>query len=135
MIIEEPGTDLDEGTKNLLDDTTTRLLPGRTAIFLPHRVSTLPSCNTSHLINKGRIVASGTHKELLSGNKLYLYLHYLLTLLSNSSMRSSIWTPPVRSISRTAARYSSSLNVRRNSSAISGGVGVNNDPTAPAESA
>ncbi len=77
VIIEEPETDLDEDTKSLLDDTMTRLLPGRTAIFLPHRVSTLRSCNTIHLINKGRIVASGTHKDLLSGNKLYRHLHYL----------------------------------------------------------
>jgi ATP-binding cassette subfamily B protein len=77
LIIEEPETDLDEDTKSLLDDTLTRLLPGRTAIFLPHRVSTLRSCNTIHLISKGRIVASGTHKELLSGNKLYRHLHYL----------------------------------------------------------
>jgi ATP-binding cassette subfamily B protein len=77
LIIEEPETDLDDDTKSLLDDTLARLLPGRTAIFLPHRVSTLRSCNTIHLINKGRIVASGTHKELLAGNKLYRHLHYL----------------------------------------------------------
>ncbi len=77
LIIEEPETDLDEDTKSLIDDTMTRLLPGRTAIFLPHRVSTLRSCNTIYLINKGRIAAAATHKELLSGNKLYRHLHYL----------------------------------------------------------
>jgi ATP-binding cassette subfamily B protein len=77
LIIEEPETDLDEDTKNLLDDTLARILPGRTAIFLPHRISTLRSCNTIHLINKGRIVASGTHKELLASNKYYRHLHYL----------------------------------------------------------
>src|SRR5437764_1458419 len=46
LIIEEPEADLDEDTKNLLDDTMARLLPGRTAIFLPHRISTLRSCQT-----------------------------------------------------------------------------------------
>src|SRR5262249_8602442 len=40
LIIEEPDADLDEETKDLLDDTMTRMLPGRTAIFLPHRIST-----------------------------------------------------------------------------------------------
>jgi ATP-binding cassette subfamily B protein len=77
LIIEEPDTDLDEDSKNLLDDTLARFLPGRTGIFLPHRISTLRSCNTIHLINKGRLVASGTHKELLGGSKLYRHLYYL----------------------------------------------------------
>jgi ABC-type multidrug transport system fused ATPase/permease subunit len=77
LIIEEPDTDLDEETKNLLDDTLARALPDRTAIFLPHRISTLRSCNTIHLFNKGRIVASGSHKELLGSSKLYRHLYYL----------------------------------------------------------
>jgi ATP-binding cassette subfamily B protein len=77
LIIEEPDSDLDEDTKNLLDDSLARFLPGRTGIFLPHRISTLKACNTIHLMNKGRIVASGTHKELLASNKLYRHLHYL----------------------------------------------------------
>jgi ABC-type multidrug transport system fused ATPase/permease subunit len=55
----------------------TRVLPGRTAIFLPHRISTLRSCDRIHLLSKGRIVASGVHKELLSTNALYRHLHYL----------------------------------------------------------
>jgi ABC-type multidrug transport system fused ATPase/permease subunit len=77
LIIEEPDTDLDEDTKNLFDDTLARILPGRTAIFLPHRISTLRACNTIHLFNKGRIVASGTHKDLLASSKLYRHLYYL----------------------------------------------------------
>ena len=42
-----------------------------------HRVSTLKSCNTVHLVNKGRIVASGAHKDLVHGHKLYRHLYYL----------------------------------------------------------
>lgn len=77
LIIEEPSAELDDDTKNLLDDTLARLLPERTTIFLPHRISTLKACNKIYLLNKGRVVASGTHKELLAGNKLYRHLHYL----------------------------------------------------------
>ena len=77
LIIEEPDTDLDDDTKDLLDDTLTRTLPGRTAIFLPHRISTLRSCDRIFVLHKGRVVASGTHKELLGGNQLYRHLHYL----------------------------------------------------------
>jgi ATP-binding cassette subfamily B protein len=77
LIIEEPETPLDEDMKSLLDDTMTRMLPGRTAIFLPHRISTIRSCDKLFLLHKGRVVASGVHKELLAQNPLYRHLHYL----------------------------------------------------------
>jgi ATP-binding cassette, subfamily B, bacterial len=77
LIIEEPDTALDEDTKSLLDDTWSRILPGRTAIFIPHRISTIRSCDALFLLHKGRIVASGVHKELLTQHPLYRHLHYL----------------------------------------------------------
>jgi ATP-binding cassette subfamily B protein len=77
LIIEEPEAALDDDTKALVDDTMTRLLPGRTAIFLPHRVSTIKSCDRIFLLNHGRIAASGQHRELLAQNPLYRHLHYL----------------------------------------------------------
>jgi ATP-binding cassette subfamily B protein len=77
LIIEEPDAELDDETKALLDDTMTRILPGRTVVFLPHRISTMRACNTIHLLSRGKIVASGGHKELLATNKLYRHLHYL----------------------------------------------------------
>ena len=76
LILEEPEKALDEGSKDLLDDTMARVLPGRTVIFLPHRISTIKSCDTLYLLNRGRIAASGVHKELLQ-NPLYRHLHYL----------------------------------------------------------
>jgi ATP-binding cassette subfamily B protein len=77
IVIEEPESALDDDTKSLIDDTLTRFLPGRTAIFLPHRISTIRSCDTLYLLHKGRIEASGVHKELLSSNPLYRHLHYM----------------------------------------------------------
>src|SRR5262249_61712973 len=77
LIIEEPEAALDEDTKSLLDDTLARVLPGRTAIFLPHRISTLRSCDRIFLLHKGRLEATGDHRGLLSNNQLYRHLHYL----------------------------------------------------------
>jgi ATP-binding cassette subfamily B protein len=77
VIIEEPDQPLDDDTKSLLDDTLTRFLPGRTAIFLPHRISTIRSCDRIYLLHNGRIGAEGIHRELLAGNPLYRHLHYL----------------------------------------------------------
>lgn len=78
LIIEEPtGAALDEDTKAVLDDTFARMLPGRTTIFLPHRISTLRACNKVFLLHKGRIEASGEHRELLQQSELYQHLYYL----------------------------------------------------------
>ena len=77
LIIEEPEVEIDDDSKALLDDTLARILPGRTTIFLPHRISTMKSCNRLYLLNKGHIVATGSHKDLLAGNKIYRHLHYL----------------------------------------------------------
>lgn len=77
MVIEEPEESFDDETKHLIDDTFTRFLPRRTVIFLPHRITTIKSCDRLYLLHNGRIEAAGTHKELLTANKLYRHLHYI----------------------------------------------------------
>jgi ATP-binding cassette subfamily B protein len=77
LVVEEPLTPLDDDTKALLDDTFSRILPGRTTIFLPHRLSTIRSCDRVFLLHQGRIEASGDHRELLAHNDLYRHLQYL----------------------------------------------------------
>ncbi len=77
LIIEEAEKQMDEDVKGLLDDTFARVLPGRTAIFLPHRISTLKSCDQVFLLHKGRLEAVGDHRGLLAQNALYRHLHYL----------------------------------------------------------
>jgi ATP-binding cassette subfamily B protein len=77
LIIEEPAIALDEDTKSLLDDTYARVLPGRTTIFLPHRLSTIRSCDRVLLLYNGKIEAAGDHRDLLTQNELYRHLQYL----------------------------------------------------------
>jgi ATP-binding cassette subfamily B protein len=77
LIIEEPTIALDDDTKSLLDDTYARVLPGRTTIFLPHRLSTIRACDRVFLLYNGKIEAAGDHRELLTQNELYRHLQYL----------------------------------------------------------
>ncbi len=77
LIIEEPVAALDEDTKSLLDDTYSRILPKRTVIFLPHRISTLKTCDRIFVIHKGKVEAAGDHADLLAHHDLYKHLHYL----------------------------------------------------------
>lgn len=77
LVIEEPLTPLDENAKDLIDDTYQRVLPGRTVIFLPHRLSTIRHCDQVFLLYQGRIEAAGDHRELLASSDLYKHLQYL----------------------------------------------------------
>jgi ATP-binding cassette subfamily B protein len=76
-IIEEPTDHLDDDTKDLVDDTLNRVLPGKTVIYLPHRMSTLRDCDKIYLLHEGRVVAHGPHRELIAENELYRHLYYL----------------------------------------------------------
>ncbi len=76
-VIEEPTEHFDEVTKDLLDDTLARVLPGTTVIFLPHRMSTLRDCDRIFMLHQGRVVADGNHRELINENELYRHLYYL----------------------------------------------------------
>jgi ATP-binding cassette subfamily B protein len=76
-VIEEPTVPLDDDSKDLLDDTFDRILPGKTVLFLPHRISTIRSCDRVYLIHEGRVEADGQHRELIAKNDLYKHLHYL----------------------------------------------------------
>jgi ATP-binding cassette, subfamily B, bacterial len=76
-VIEEPAEHLDDDTKDLLDDTLNRVLPGKTVVYLPHRVSTLRHCDRILLLHEGKIVAAGEHRELMVDNELYRHLYYL----------------------------------------------------------
>ncbi len=77
VVIEEPAVAMDDDTKAVVDDTFARFLPGRTVIFLPHRLSTIRNCDTVYLIYQGKVEASGEHRELLANNDLYRHLQYL----------------------------------------------------------
>ena len=61
----------------MVDDTFQRFLPGRTVIFLPHRLSTIRNCDKIFLLSEGEIEASGVHRDLLNESDLYRHLQYM----------------------------------------------------------
>jgi ATP-binding cassette subfamily B protein len=77
LVIEETTTPLDDDTKGIIDDTYQRVLPGRTVIFLPHRLTTIRTCDKIFILYDGKIEASGEHRELLNDSELYRHLQYM----------------------------------------------------------
>jgi len=52
-----------------------RLLEGRTAFVIAHRLSTVRDADIICVLERGQLVEQGTHEELLRRGGLYAYLH------------------------------------------------------------
>jgi subfamily B ATP-binding cassette protein MsbA len=55
------------------------VLPGRTALVIAHRLSTVTGADILHVMEAGRVVESGTHAELLQAGGRYAALWSLQT--------------------------------------------------------
>lgn len=77
LIIEEPADTLDEDSKQLLDDTYSRICTGRTVFFLPRRMATLRRADDILVFRNGRLEAMGPHSLLVTDSPLYRHWEYL----------------------------------------------------------
>ncbi|MGC1272890.1 MAG: ABC transporter ATP-binding protein, partial [Planctomycetaceae bacterium] len=77
LIIEEPQARLDEDTKNLLDDAYQRILPGRTVICVPTRLSTVKKADRVIVLHRGKVEAVGKHADLVRSCPIYRHWEYM----------------------------------------------------------
>ncbi|ALL79217.1 hypothetical protein AD006_27905 [Pseudonocardia sp. EC080610-09] len=79
VILDEPTSGLDAVSESLVMAGLERLTAGRTVIVVAHRLSTLQSADRIHVLDRGRVVQSGTHAELAAADGLFRRMHRLLT--------------------------------------------------------
>jgi len=75
LILDEATANIDTVTEALIQDALTRLLEGRTAIVIAHRLTTVRNAQMVYVINQGRIAEQGTHTTLLAQHGLYASLY------------------------------------------------------------
>ncbi len=75
LILDEATSSVDTVTEALIQEALTRLLQGRTAVVIAHRLSTVRNADRIYVVDGGRIVESGTHEELLARGGLYRDLY------------------------------------------------------------
>ncbi|HEX2841206.1 MAG TPA: ABC transporter ATP-binding protein [Hyphomicrobium sp.] len=75
LILDEATSSLDSESEQLIQAAVERLLNGRTAIVIAHRLSTVRSLDRILVFNHGRVVEDGTHAALMSNpNGRYRHL-------------------------------------------------------------
>jgi ATP-binding cassette subfamily B protein/subfamily B ATP-binding cassette protein MsbA len=71
LILDEPTSALDALSEEAVFDALRRLRQGRTTIVIAHRLSTVRDASRIIVLHEGRLVAQGTHDELLASSDLY----------------------------------------------------------------
>ena len=75
LILDEATASLDVESERYIQLALDKLIKNRTTLVIAHRLSTVEKADKIMVMDKGRIVESGTHRELLASNGLYAYLY------------------------------------------------------------
>ena len=71
LILDEPTSALDARSEHLLELALDRLMRGRTTFVIAHRLATIQRADRILVVDQGRLVAQGTHAQLLEEGGLY----------------------------------------------------------------
>ena len=71
ILLDEATSSLDSETEDKIQDALNTLTKNKTTIVIAHRLSTILNANNIYLIDKGKVVENGNHKDLLSKSEIY----------------------------------------------------------------
>jgi len=77
LVLDEATSALDNQSEMLIQDALEKLMAGRTTFIIAHRLSTVHNADKIIVLDKGKVVESGTHKALMANESLY---HHLYTM-------------------------------------------------------
>jgi len=77
LILDEATSHLDTESESLVQKALSNLIEGRTVIVIAHRLSTIRRADKIIVLDRGRIVETGRHDELVNAGGIYQRLHEL----------------------------------------------------------
>ena len=77
LILDEATSSLDSESEKKIQNAIDKLMHGKTSLIIAHKFSTIKKCDKIILIDKGRIIAQGTHQELINSNSSYKNMNEL----------------------------------------------------------
>ena len=75
LILDEATSSVDTRTELIIQEAMDRLMVGRTSFIIAHRLSTIKNADIIFVMDKGDIVESGNHYELLTKGGFYAGLY------------------------------------------------------------
>lgn len=75
LILDEATSNIDTRTEAKIQQSVERLMQGRTAIVIAHRLQTIQNADTILVIDQGRLIEQGSHETLLNQRGFYYRLH------------------------------------------------------------
>jgi ATP-binding cassette subfamily B protein len=75
LVLDEATSSLDSESEMLIQEALKRVMAGRTSIVIAHRLSTILAADVILVMDRGKIVERGTHRELLVEGGLYAQLY------------------------------------------------------------
>ena len=81
LILDEATSSVDTETEQIIQKAMQVLMNGRTTFIIAHRLSTIRSADRIYMLEKGKVIESGTHEELINKHKKYYDMYRTQGLL------------------------------------------------------
>ena len=75
LLLDEATSSLDNLTEQKIQNSISNLMQNKTSLIIAHRLSTIEDADIIYVLDKGKIISSGKHIDLLNNCKLYANLH------------------------------------------------------------
>jgi ATP-binding cassette subfamily B protein len=101
LILDDSLSSVDTQTEQLIQQALDKLMEGRTTFVIAHRLSTVCRADQIVVMDKGRIVQTGTHEQLLAEGGLYRQIHDLQLVANKPDEEEAVFASEKPELRRT----------------------------------